>query len=201
MEARQLVQPAAPLGCCDSRARGIAAYLVVVAAKAKDADMAPCGRALLIGARWAPWARRPRCVGGSRRRRAVGAACGCRHRYRRGAGRVRRACRQNPGSLMAAAGGSGLRIRGRRELPLYHVAHHGPDCEPVPERAVTKRGNAGMPTRAFRPANGAALTLTRGRCARRRVWLSTTVERRPKSLMYVILLTMLLVSNKSQASF
>ena len=164
---------------------GIAAYLVVVAAKAKDADVAPYGRALLIGG----------VLG------AVGAACGCRHRRRRGAGRVRRACGQEPRQPDGCGGRfCGLRIRGRRELPLHHVAHHGPDCEPVPERAVTKRGNAGMPTRAFPPRwRVRRWRLARGRCARRRVWLVP-----PSSVGKIAhvcdLLTMLLVSNKS-ASF
>ena len=127
---------------------GIAAYLVVVAAKAKGADVAPYGRALLVGGVLA-------AVGAAAYVLWAGPADGVQwallvvavHGRRRGAGRMRRACwARSPSSLMAMAGGSaGLRIRGRGVLPLHHVADHGPDCEPVPERAVSVRLGEGMP--------------------------------------------------------
>ena len=107
---------------------GIAAYLVVVAAKAKGADVAPYGRALLVGGVLA----------------AVGAAAYV--LWAGPAGRMRRAARQEArepdghGRRLA-----GLRIRGRGVLPLHHVADHGPDREPVPERAVSVRLGEGMP--------------------------------------------------------
>lgn len=72
---------------------GIAAYLVVVAAKAKDADVAPYGRALLVGgSAGRGGCCRLRVVGGPRRWRAVGAAGSGGAGRRRGAGRHAACC-------------------------------------------------------------------------------------------------------------
>ena len=86
---------------------GIAAYLVVVAAKAKDADVAPYGRALLIGGVLG-------AVGAAAYVLWAGPADGVQWALLAvaviGAGVVPAVCGalvgKNPGSLMAAAGGS-----------------------------------------------------------------------------------------------